>query len=440
MCPANFAWTNPQALKRAYETRGESLAAGLKNLRADLDLGRVSNVDRTAFRIGENVATTPGAIVFENELIQLIQYRAATPRVHERPLLIVPPCINKYYILDLQPGNSLVRYAVSRGHTVFMVSWRNAGADLARLTWDDYLASGILQAIAIARDICGVDEINALGFCIGGTLLATGLAVLHAKGERPVKSLTLLATLLDYGDAGELGMFIDEAYVAQRERELAAAGLLRGEELALAFASLRANDLVWRYVVNNYLLGHTPAAFDLLYWNDDSTNLPGPMYLYYLRNMYLENNLRVPGKLALCGIPVDLGRIDVPAYAVAAHEDHIVPWRTAYSSARLLKSKIEFVLTASGHIAGVVNPPPGTRRRYWCGTDAYADADAWLAAATCRDGSWWPHWARWLAKHAGKRIAQRTVGTAQHPEIEPAPGRYVREAAQPAAAQRSGND
>ncbi len=427
LSPANFAWTNPEAIKRALETRGESLATGLRHLKDDSALGRVSNVDRSAFEVGRNLAVTPGAVIYENELMQLIQYRAATATVYERPLVMVPPCINRYYILDLQPENSFVRHAVSRGHTVFMVSWRDVPAELGRLTWDDYLERGVMQALKTAREIAGVEQVNALGFCIGGTLLASALAVLQSRGERPARSLTLLTTMLDYGDTGELGIFIDEPYVAQRERQLSEGGLLHGEELALAFASLRANDLVWRYVVNNYLLGQQPEAFDLLYWNADSTNLPGTMYSYYLRHMYLEDSLRQPCKLAMCGAPVDLGRLDMPAYAVAAQQDHIVPWKTAYASAALLGGRIEFVLTASGHIAGVVNPPPGKRRRYWAGSDTGADSEAWLAAASCHEGSWWPHWARWLARQAGRRIAARAVGDARHPQIEPAPGRYVKE-------------
>jgi polyhydroxyalkanoate synthase len=284
-----------------------------------------------------------------------------------------------------------------------------------------------MRALETGLRICGVEQVNALGFCVGGTLLAAALAVLEARGEHPVRSMTLLTTMLDYRDTGELGVFIDEPYVAQRERQLAAGGILRGEELALAFASLRANDLIWRYVVNNYLLGNRPDAFDLLYWNDDSANLPGPMYSYYLRNMYLEDNLRKPCKLDMCGVPVDLGRLDMPVYAVAAQQDHIVPWKTAYASAALLGGRIEFVLTASGHVAGVVNPPPGTRRSYRAGGGLTRDSDAWLSGATRRKGSWWPHWARWLARQAGKRVEARAPGHAQYPEIERAPGRYVTE-------------
>ena len=425
LSPANFLWSNPEAIARARETQGASLAAGLEQLREDAERGRVSNVDRSAFRVGGNLAVTPGEVVYENRLIQLIQYRASTPQVYERPLVIVPPCINKYYVLDMRPENSFVRHAVDLGHTVFMVSWRSADAELAQLTWDDYLQEGVMTALRTARDIAGTRTVNALGFCVGGTLLASALAVMATRREQVAHSLTLLTTLLDYSDTGELSVFIDEHYVAARESTLAAGGLLDGNELALAFASLRANDLVWRYVVNNYLLGRKPEAFDLLYWNDDSTNLPGPMYVWYLRQMYLENRLRQPGALTMCGTPVDLSRLRMPLFAVAAEQDHIVPWRTAYDSARLLGGRMEFVLTASGHIAGVVNPPPGDRRRYRAGTPDDASAAEWCARTPLRQGSWWPHWGKWLARRAGKRIAARGVGNADHPGIEPAPGRYV---------------
>ena len=428
MSPANFPWSNPEAIQLALETRGESVAAGLKNLAADLDKGRVSMTDEGAFEVGRNLAITPGGVVHENDFMQLIQYSPATKTVHERPLLMVPPCINKYYILDLQPENSLVRFAVEHGHTVFMVSWRNMPASMGTATWDDYLEHGVIEAIALAREICGVDRVQVLGFCVGGTLLASALTVLAARGERPAASLTLLASMLDYGDTGELGVFIDEAYVARREREFQAGGLLRGRELALTFASLRANDLIWNYVVNNYLMGRTPEPFDLLYWNSDGTNLPGAMYAYYIRNMYLENNLRVPGRLTMCGTPVDLGTLDAPAYVLASREDHIVPWQTAYASARLLTGKIDFVLAASGHIAGVINPAARNRRSYWLGDGLVIDPGQWLAAATAHPGSWWHHWRAWLAGHGGGRVPARTVlGSGRLPVIEPAPGRYVRE-------------
>jgi polyhydroxyalkanoate synthase len=428
MSPANFPWSNPEALKLAAETNGESVAQGLRNLAADLDKGLVSMTDGSAFEVGRNLAITPGAVVFENDFFQLIQYRPATDTVFERPLLLVPPCINKYYILDLQPENSFVRFAVEQGHTVFMVSWRNVPVSMGRATWDDYLEQGVIRAIDVTAEICGVDRINALGFCVGGTLLGCAAAVLRARDRDPVASLTLLAAMHDFCDTGELSVFVDEAYVNKRERDFASGGVLHGRELAITFASLRANELIWNYVVNNYLKGRTPEPFDLLFWNSDSTNLPGAMYVYYVRNMYLENNLRIPGKLTMCGVPVDLGRVDAPAYLLATREDHIVPWRTAYASTRLLRGKIEFVLGASGHIAGVVNPASKNRRSYWLNADLDPDPDRWLAEADSHAGSWWPHWSNWLATHGGGRIPARAqLGGSRYPEIEPAPGRYVKE-------------
>ena len=427
MSPANFPWSNPEALKLAAETQGESVTRGLKNLARDLDKGLVSMTDDSAFEVGRNLAVTPGTVIFENEFLQLIQYHPLTETVCGRPLLMVPPCLNKYYILDMRPENSLVRFAVEQGHTVFMVSWRNMPAAMGRATWDDYLEHGVIRAIDVVAEICGADKINVLGFCVGGTLLASALSVLNAKGRDPAASLTLLATMLDFSDTGELSVFIDEAYTRKREHDFAEGGVLHGRELALAFASLRANDLIWQYVVINYLKGMTPEPFDLLYWNGDSTNLPGAMYAYYVRNMYLENKLRVPGTLTMCGVPADLGRIALPAYVLATREDHIVPWKTAYASARLLGGKIDFVLAASGHIAGVINPATRNRRNYWL-NEQFGDApEQWLADADTRPGSWWTHWTAWLAQHGGDRVAARTApGSGPYQEIEPAPGRYVK--------------
>ncbi|HEX2829510.1 MAG TPA: class I poly(R)-hydroxyalkanoic acid synthase [Burkholderiales bacterium] len=428
MAPSNFPWSNPEALKLAGETGGESLAAGLRNFAGDIDRGLVSMTDETAFEVGGNLALTPGAVVYENELMQLIQYHPATDTVYERPLVIVPPCINKYYILDLQPQNSFVRYAVEQGHTVFIASWRNMPESMGTTTWDDYLQQGVMRALDVALDITGADKVNALGFCIGGTLLGSALAVRRAQGDDRVASLTLLAAMLDFCDTGEISVFVDKAYVGKRERDFANGGVMPGKELALTFASLRANDLIWQYVVNNYLKGKTPEAFDLLYWNGDSTNLPGAMYAYYVRNMYLENNLKKPGKLTMCGVPVDLRKIDMPAYVVAARDDHIVPWQTAYASARHLKGAVQFVLGASGHIAGVINPASRNRRNFWAGGKLMKDPARWLEAATDTPGSWWKHWSEWLAKQAGERIpACSTPGSDEYPEIEPAPGRYVKE-------------
>ena len=427
MSPANFPWSNPEALKLAAETEGESVKRGLRNLAADLDKGMISMTDESAFEVGRNLAITPGAVVFENDFMQLIQYRPSTGTVFERPLIMVPPCINKFYILDMQPENSLVRYAVGEGHTVFMVSWRNMPPEMGRATWDDYLEHGVMKALSVAADICGAAKINALGFCVGGTLLGAALAVLRARGDERVASVTLLATMLDFSDTGELSVFVDDAYVEKRERDFADGGVLHGRELALTFASLRANDLIWHYVVNNYLKGRTPEPFDLLYWNGDGTNLPGAMYAYYVRNMYLENNLRVPGRLTMCGVPVDLRKADMPAYVLATREDHIVPWRTAYASTRLLGGRIDFVLSASGHIAGVINPASKNRRHFWLNPGLEDDPERWLAGAATQPGSWWPHWARWLAASGGARIAARAEpGSARYPAIEAAPGRYVK--------------
>jgi polyhydroxyalkanoate synthase len=428
--PANFPWSNPEALKLASDSGGESLARGLQHLAADAEKGMISMSDETAFEVGRNLAITPGAVVYENDLIQLVQYRPATATVYERPLLMIPPCINKFYILDLQPENSLVRYAVEQGHTVFMVSWRNVKPDMGSLTWDDYLEDGVIRAIDVAAKICGVDTINTLAFCVGGTLLGSAAAVLRAREGYPIESMTLLASMLDFRDTGELGVFVDEAFVRKREQDFAEGGVLPGQELALTFASLRANDLIWHYVVNNYLKGRQPDAFDLLYWNADSTNLPGAMYAYYLRNMYLENSLRVAGRLTMCGVPVDLGTVDTPAYVLATREDHIVPWRTAYASMRLLKGRIEFVLGGSGHIAGVINPAAKNRRNYWLNAALEDDPERWLAGAASQRGSWWPHWAAWLAPFGGARVPARdALGGGEYSEIEAAPGRYVKEKA-----------
>ncbi len=426
LSPANCLATNPEALQTALDSGGASLVEGMRLFVQDFARGRVSMTDDTAFEVGRNVATTPGSVVFENDLIQLIQYAPTTAKVHERPLLIVPPCINKYYILDLQPDNSLVAHAAAQGHTVFLISWRNAGPEQAKLGWDDYLEQGVMQAIDIALSITGADRVNTLGFCIGGTLMASALAVLAARGEDKAASLTLLTTMLDFSDTGELGLMVSEQAVAAREATIGHGGLLQGRELAQVFAALRANDLIWPYVVNGYLKGKAPPAFDLLFWNGDDTNLPGPMYCWYLRNTYLENKLREPGGTVQCGVPVDLGQITVPAFVYASREDHIVPWQTAYASTQLLGGDVRFVLGASGHIAGVINPPAKKKRNHWVGKPA-ADADRWLERAEDVPGSWWPAWMDWLGEHAGCLVAApKSAGSRKHKPIEPAPGRYVK--------------
>ncbi|MGZ5715911.1 MAG: PHA/PHB synthase family protein [Caldimonas sp.] len=424
--PKNCLATNPEALQLAAESGGASLADGARLFLADLAKGRISMSDEQGFEVGRNLAMTPGSVVFENELMQLIQYAPGTPKVRKRPLVIVPPCINKFYILDLQPENSFVAHAVGAGHTVFLLSWRNVGKAEAHFTWDDYIEQGVLQALDVARRIRRSDKVDALGFCVGGTLLASALAVAAARGEQPASSLTLLTTLLDFADTGELGLMVDERSVAAREASIGRGGLLRGRELAQVFAALRANDLIWPYVVNGYLKGKAPPAFDLLYWNGDDTNLPGPMYCWYLRHTYLLNRLCDPGGTVQCGVPVDLSRIDMPAFVYTSRDDHIVPWRSAYASTRILGGDVRFVLGASGHIAGVINPPAKRKRNFWTATLA-PDADTWLDAAQSVDGSWWPTWTEWLAGHAGALVAApRHAGDAEHPVIEPAPGRYVR--------------
>ena len=430
MSPSNYLLTNPEALKMALATGGESLQEGMKNLVADVEKGQISITDESAFRVGENIAASEGAVVFENDLIQLIQYTPLTAKVFERPLLMVPPCINKFYLMDLQPENSFVRYAVEQGHTSFMVSWRNVKEDQGTLTWDDYIQMGILDAIEAVQAITGAERINALGFCIGGTLLCSGLAVLARKKKRPVECLSLLTSLLDFTEVGEIRVYIDEAFVEKREKDLEKGGLVPGGELAAAFSSLRANDLVWNYVVNNYLKGKQPAVFDLLYWNGDSTNLPGPMYAYYLRNTYQDNKLAQPDALTMCGVPIDLKRVKLPTYVFAAREDHIVPWHGAYLSALCLGGDVKFTLGASGHIAGTMNPAAKGKRSHWVNDALPADPAAWLAKAKEVPGSWWTPWSLWMKPFGGKMVAApKALGARRFPPIEKAPGRYVLEKA-----------
>jgi polyhydroxyalkanoate synthase len=432
--PSNYFAFNAEALKKALDTQGESIARGIKNLLHDVQQGHLSMTDESAFEVGRNVATTEGAVVYENELFQLLEYKPLTPKVYERPLLLVPPCINKFYILDLQPENSLIRYAVEQGHRVFVVSWRNPDASMAHYTWDQYIEDAAIKAIQVTREISGQDkkggQIDTLGFCVGGTILSTALAVLAARGQQPAASVTLLTTLLDFVDTGVLDIFIDEAFVQFREMQMGQGGLLAGGELASTFSFLRPNDLVWNYVVGNYLKGETPPPFDLLYWNSDATNLPGPMYCWYLRNTYHENKLARPGALTVAGEKIDLGRIEAPVYIYGSREDHIVPIVGAYASTQVLAGKKRFVMGASGHIAGVINPPAKKKRSHWIRADGKLPKTQpeWLAGATEHPGSWWTDWSNWLKTHAGKQIpAPKTYGKGSaYKAIEPAPGRYVK--------------
>ncbi len=429
--PTNFFLTNPEAIQRAVETQGESIRHGLENLQHDIEAGHISMTDEKAFKVGVNLATTPGEVVFRNELIELLHYTPTQKQVYERPLLIVPPCINKYYILDLKPENSFVAHAVAAGFDVYLISWKNVGEDQKATTWDDYLEAGVLTAIDEVREHAGVETINTLGFCVGGTILSSALGVLAARGELEdfVHSMTLLTTLLDFSEPGDIKAYLGESTYQMRVQQLGpdgSGGLIKGAELAQSFASLRANDLIWNYVVNNYLKGQDPPAFDLLYWNGDSTNLPGAMYLYYIRHFYLDNRLTQPGSLEMLGEPIDLGDITIDAYVYASREDHIVPWKSAFASAELLGGEIEFVLGASGHIAGVINPPGPRKRSYWTSGHAAPDAETWDRTAAEHPGSWWPHWYAWLGQRSGRKMPARKHRPSR---LGKAPGSYVLEKA-----------
>ncbi len=425
--PSNFMALNAEAQHKAIETKGESIAQGMRNLWKDLQQGHVSMTDESHFEVGQNVATTEGAVVYENEMFQLVEYKPLTAKVYERPMLLVPPCINKFYILDLQPDNSFIRHLVQQGHRTFVLSWRNPDESMKDKTWDNYVGDGAIRAIEVVQAITGADKVNALGFCVGGTILGTALSVLAARGEKPVASMTLLTTLLDFTHTGVLDVFIDEHFVKYREMQMGKGGLLKGQELSSTFSFLRPNELVWNYVVGNYLKGETPPPFDLLYWNSDSTNLPGPMYAWYLRNTYYENNLVKPGKATVCGQKVDLRKLDIPAYIYGSREDHIVPIEGAFASVRHLPGKKRFVMGASGHIAGVINPPAKNKRSYWTNDKLPASLEDWIAGAKEHPGSWWTDWYAWLKPQAGKQIAApKAYGRGKYKAIEPAPGRYVK--------------
>ncbi len=427
--PSNFLAMNAEAQKKAIESKGESIAKGMQNLLHDMRQGHVSMTDESVFEVGKNVATTEGAVVFQNDFFQLIEYKPLTAKVFEKPFLLVPPCINKFYILDLQPENSLIRYAVSQGHRTFVLSWRNPDESMANVTWDDYIEQAAIKAIAVTQEITGAKQINALGFCVGGTILANAIAVLAARKQKPVASATLLTTFLDFSDTGILDLFIDDGMVKYREQQLAKGGILKGQELATTFSFLRPNDLVWNYVVGNYLKGETPPPFDLLYWNSDSTNLPGPMYTWYLRNFYYENNLTKPGKAIVCGEKLDLSTMDMPVYIYGSREDHIVPIGGAYASTQFLPGKKRFVMGASGHIAGVINAPTANKRSHWTREDGKFPATQaeWQAGSTEHAGSWWPDWSDWLKGQAGKQIAApKDYGNSGYKATEPAPGSYVK--------------
>ncbi len=426
--PSNFLATNPEAQKLIFDTKGESFFNGLENLVQDFQKGKISQTDESAFEIGKDLATTTGSVIYENEIIQLIQYKPTTKTVSSTPFLIVPPCINKFYIMDLQPKSSFVKFALDSGNSVFLVSWKNAGQNESHLLWDDYVERGIIDSINVVLSVSNKRKVNTLGFCIGGTLLATAISVLQGRGENRVNSLTLMASLLDFDDPGILEIFIDEKNVLSREKTIGSKGIMPGSELASTFSFLRSRDLVWNYVVENYLKGKKPVAFDLLFWNSDSSNLPGPFFSWYLRNMYLENNLKIPGKLKICGQSIDLSKIKIPVYSMGAIEDHIVPWKSAFNSAHLFGGKSKFVLGASGHIAGCINPAQKNKRSFWTNKNDCSSPEQWLRSASEHPGSWWNDWKLWLEKYQGKQEKSKVrLGSKDFAPIEPAPGRYVLE-------------
>ncbi len=429
--PTNFLATNPEVLERTIETRGQNLLDGLNKLLEDLERGngqlKIRQTHPDAFSVGEDLAITPGEVVYENDLMQLLQYSPATETVARRPLLFVPPWINKYYILDLRPKNSLIKWLVEQGFTVFVISWCNPDAALAEKQFEDYMKEGPLAALDAVESAIGERDVNMIGYCLGGTLLASTLAWMAERGETGVNSATFLTTLLDFESPGELEIFIDDEQLATLEKQMSQKGYLPGQQMAGTMSSLRANDLIWSFFVNNYLKGEDPFPFDLLYWNQDSTNMPAQMHAFYLRNMYLENRLREPGGITLAGVPIDLSKVSVPTYFVSAKEDHIAPWRACYQGAQLLSGENRFVLGGSGHIAGVINPPEKQKYGFWLNPEKPADPDAWLANASHHEGSWWLDWVEWLAPKSGGEVPARVPGEGQLGVIEKAPGRYVKE-------------
>jgi polyhydroxyalkanoate synthase subunit PhaC len=432
LSPSNFLLTNPEALRETVNSGGQNLVKGLNNLLEDLTRGngeqlRVRMTDATAFKLGENLATTKGKVVFQNEIMQLIQYEPLTDRVHATPLLIIPPWINKFYILDLRENNSFVRWAVEQGHTVFVVSWVNPDEKLAHKHFEDYLTEGSLAALDVVRDITGEAQANVIGYCLGGTLLACTMAWLAARKQERIRSATFFVTMIDFERPGELEVFIDEQQVTALEKKMEERGYLEGSEMAATFNMLRANDLIWSFVVNNYLLGKDPFPFDLLHWNSDSTRMPASMHSFYLRSLYLRNLLRVPGGITLAGTPIDITKVKIPAYFISTVEDHIAPWESTYAGAQLLRGPVRFVLGGSGHIAGIINPPAANKYCYWVNDKLAAKASDWLERATQHHGSWWTDWARWVAGHAGAPVAARTPGKGKYPALEDAPGSYVQQ-------------
>ncbi|MGB0721043.1 MAG: PHA/PHB synthase family protein [Gammaproteobacteria bacterium] len=428
MSPTNFAATNPAVLEKVVETKGANLVHGLKNMLEDLEDGngqlRIRMTDTDAFELGKNVAVTPGKVVYQNRMFQLIQYSPTTENTFKRPLLIVPPWINKFYILDLQPKNSKLRWLVEQGHTVFVISWVNPDSSYRDTGFDDYVKEGVIEAVNAIEKATGESEVNAIGYCIGGTLLATTLAYMKARDDARIKSATFYTTMLDFSEPGELGVFIDDDTIEGLEKQMAGEGYLEGTTMAGTFNLLRANDLIWSFYVNNYLLGNEPRPFDLLYWNSDSTRMPCAMHSWYLRRLYLENAL-VKGEVKIDDVTIDLERIDIPTCFVSTADDHIAPWKSTYMGAQRMGGSVKFILGGSGHIAGIINPPEANKYGYRTTTKLPKDADAWAAGAEVNEGSWWPEWQRWIKPKAGKKVPARVPGEGDLKAIEDAPGSYV---------------
>ncbi len=429
IAPTNFIATNPEVLRTTIDTGGENLVNGLKNLLDDLERGRgrlmIKMTDLDSFKVGKNIAVSPGKVVLRNDLIELIQYAPATEKVQRTPLLIVPPWINKFYILDLRPTNSFVKWAVEQGHTVFIVSWVNPDGRLAEKTFDDYLREGPLAALDAIEQATGEKQANIIGYCLGGTLVVATLAWLAATGDTRIKSATFFASLVDFKEAGELSVFIDEEQLKSLEERMSKHGYLEGADMATTFNMLRDNDLIWSFVVNNYLLGREPFPFDLLYWNSDSTRMPAAMHSFYLRNMYQENRLSQPGGIVLAGVPIDLHQIKTPTFILSTKEDHIAPWKSTYVATQLYGGPVKFVLASSGHIAGVINPPGKVKYGHWENDKLPKDPEAWLKAAAFHEGSWWPHWEDWVKPFAGGEVDARRPGAGKLKPLADAPGTYV---------------
>ncbi|MCG6910552.1 MAG: class I poly(R)-hydroxyalkanoic acid synthase [Deltaproteobacteria bacterium] len=430
IAPSNFPGTNPEILQLTLESRGENLLNGLKNLLDDLDRGpcqlQIQMTDMDAFEVGKDLAVTPGKVIYQNDLIQLIQYNPTTDEVFEHPVVIIPPWINKYYILDLRQQNSMVKWMVDQGYTTFMISWANPDGALREKGFENYLLEGPVAALKEVERVTGRREVNAIGYCLGGTLLACMTAYLSAKGEGDrIHTGTYMASLIDFSVPGDIGVFLDEDQVAAFERQMDERGYLDGCAMSNSFSMLRANDLVWAYVINNYLKGATPVPFDILFWNSDSTNMPAKMHSFYLRNMYLHNRLRKPGGIELDGVPIDIGNIENPVYFISTREDHIALWQSTYKGARLHKGDVRFVLGASGHVAGIVNPPPKNKYGHWTNADLPDKASEWLDGAEFHQESWWLDWFKWNAPYTGGRVPARWPGGDAADDLEDAPGCYV---------------